>query len=89
MRFESVNYRATVWLNGRLIGTHAGAYLPFELDLSNLRPGVNRLIVRVDDRRSPSDLPPGPGGGWWNYGGILREVYLRAVQRRRHRSRCR
>src|SRR6185312_2578367 len=22
-----------------------------------------------------------PGGGWWNYGGILREVYLRPVDR--------
>ena len=39
-----------------------------------------RLVVRVDDRRSPTDLPPGPGGGWWNFGGLLREVYLRAVQ---------
>ncbi len=81
IRFESVNYRATVWLNGRLIGTHAGAYLPFELDLQNLRAGTNRLIVRVDDRRLPSDLPAGPSGGWWNFGGIQREVYLRAVQR--------
>lgn len=79
IRFESVNYRATVWLNGREIGSHAGAYLPFEFDLSNLRPGVNRLIVRVDNRRTPADLPPGPGGQWWNYGGILREVYLRSV----------
>jgi beta-glucuronidase len=81
IRFESVNYRATVWLNGREIGSHAGAYLPFELDLKGLRAGVNRLIVRVDNRRTPADLPPGPGGQWWNYGGILREVYLRAVQR--------
>jgi len=39
------------------------------------------LIVRVDDRRTPADLPPGPGGGWWNFGGLQREVYLRAVQR--------
>ncbi len=80
IRFESVNYRATVWLNGRLVGSHAGADLPFEFDLDNLRPGVNRLIVRVDNRRGPSDVPAGPSGGWWNYGGILREVYLRAVQ---------
>ncbi len=80
VRFESVNYRATVWLNGREIGSHAGAYLPFEFDLKGLRPGVNRLIVRVDNRRTAADLPPGPGGQWWNYGGILREVYLRAVQ---------
>jgi len=80
IRFESVNYRATVWLNGHEIGSHTGAYLPFEFDLSYLRKGVNRLIVRVDNRRTPADLPPGPGGQWWNYGGILREVYLRAVQ---------
>ena len=81
IRFESVNYRATVWLNGRKIGSHAGAYLPWELDLTGLHAGVNRLIVRVDNRRSKFDLPPGPGGGWFNYGGITREVYLRAVQR--------
>ena len=81
IRFESVNYRATVWLNGHKIGSHAGAYLPWELDLTGLHAGVNRLIVRVDNRRSKFDLPPGPGGGWFNYGGITREVYLRAVQR--------
>ena len=81
VRFESANYRATVWLNGRLIGSHTGAYLPFELDMTGLRPGVNQLIVRVDNRRTPADLPPGPTGGWWNYGGLLREVYLRTAQR--------
>jgi beta-glucuronidase len=81
VRFESVNYRATVWLNGRKLGTHAGAYLPFEFDLKGVRSGVNRLIVRVDDRRGAGDLPPGPSGGWWNFGGLQREVYLRAVQR--------
>ncbi|MHB8658656.1 MAG: glycoside hydrolase family 2 protein [Solirubrobacteraceae bacterium] len=82
IRFESVNYRATVWLNGRMIGSHAGTNLPFELDLSGLRAGTNRLVVRVDDRHSATDLPTGSDhGGWWNYGGILREVYLRAVQR--------
>jgi beta-glucuronidase len=79
VRFESVDYRATVWLNGRRLGGHVGEALPFELDLTGLRPGVNRLIVRVDNRRTQSDLPPGPGGLWWNYGGLLREVYLRAV----------
>ena len=79
IRFESVNYRATVWLNGRLVGSHTGAYLPFEFDL-HPRAGMNRLIIRVDDRHGPSDLPAGPTGGWWNYGGLLREVYLRAAQ---------
>lgn len=88
VRFESVNYRAGVWLNGRLLGTHVGAFLPFEFDLTGLRAGVNRLVVRVENRLGPGDLPAGPYGtggtpavgGWWNYGGILGDVYLRPVQ---------
>jgi beta-glucuronidase len=79
LRFESVNYSATVWLNGRKLGAHAGEYVPFEFALKGLRSGVNRLVVRVDNRRDNSDLPPGTGG-WWNYGGINQEVYLRSVQ---------
>jgi glycosyl hydrolase family 2 len=79
VRFESVNYYATVFLNGVQIGTHEGASLPFEIPLTGLQPGVNRLVIRVDSRRDRRSLPPGPLGGWWNYGGILREVYLRPV----------
>ena len=88
VRFESVNYRAMVWLNGRRVGSNAGAYLPFTVPLARVsRRGTNRLVVRVDSRRGPTDLPPGrisprtrlPTGGWWNYGGILREVYLQRV----------
>jgi beta-glucuronidase len=81
VRFESVNYRATVWLNGHEVGAHAGAYLPFEFALKGVKTGVNRLVVRVDDRRTAADLPSGPGGGWFNFGGLQREVYLRSVQR--------
>ena len=87
LRFESVNYRASVWLNGRLLGRHTGAYLPFELQARALRrSGVNRLVVRVDSRRGALDVPSLGRrrggrfvGGWWNYTGILREVYLRRV----------
>ena len=79
LRFESVNYYATVWLNGRQIATHGGAFLPWEVNLAGLHGGVNTLVVRVDDRTTANSLPPGPGSNWWNFGGILREVYLRAV----------
>jgi beta-galactosidase/beta-glucuronidase len=86
-RFESVNYRAKVWLNGHPLGVHVGAYLPFEMRAKGIRPGrVNRLVVRVDSRRQKFDIPPLSvrtngqfEGGWWNYNGILREVYLRKV----------
>jgi beta-glucuronidase len=88
VRFESVNNRATVWLNGRRMGGHRGAYLPFTVLLDGVRRrGVNRLVVRVDSRRRRTDFPPGrrsettglPAGGWWNYGGLLREVYLQRL----------
>jgi beta-glucuronidase len=87
LRFESVNYRATVYLNGRQLTHHEGAFIPFEAVASSIhRGGENRLVVRVDNRRRATDIPPArdqangrPGGGWWNYGGILREVYLRRV----------
>jgi beta-glucuronidase len=87
LRFESVNYRATVYLNGKRIGEHVGAHLAFEVPADGIsRTGVNRLVIRVDSRRGPQDLPPGgsgsdglPRGGWWNGSGLLREVYLRQV----------
>jgi beta-galactosidase/beta-glucuronidase len=86
LRFESVNFRATVWLNGRRLGRHTGGYLPFELEAKGVRRGTNRLVVRVDSRRTEQAIPPlgvrSGGkyvGGWWNYAGILREVYLRRV----------
>ena len=44
LRFESVNYRARVWLNGKPLGNHVGAYLPFEL--------------RAQERPPPRDQPP-------------------------------
>jgi beta-glucuronidase len=87
LRFESVNYRARVYLNGHELGRHSGAFIPFEFVARYLHGGVNRLVLRIDNRRRSTDIPPAvdqangrPGGGWWNYGGILREVYLREVR---------
>ena len=81
LRFESVNRRADVYLNGTHIGSHEGAFLPFEVDATSIQPGENELVVRVDGRWSDAVLPGGGSErGWWNYGGILREVYLRRVR---------
>ena len=85
LNFASVNYRATVFLNGKQIGAHVGGYVPFELDASSIKGGVNRLVIRVDSRLTETSIPSQEvrndqlTGGWWNYGGILREVVLRRV----------
>jgi beta-glucuronidase len=89
VRFESINYRATAWLNGHPLGSWAGEFLPYELVAKGIkRHGVNRLVVRVDSRHKDTDFPPfrvtdegAPTGGWWNEGGLNREVYLRRVNK--------
>ena len=91
LRFESINYRAYVDFNGHRIGTHTGAFTPFEVRIPHalLRRGTNTLEVKVDARhRSQLDFPYAglnaagdPSAGWWPYAGILREVYLREVDR--------
>ena len=86
VRFEGNNYRTKLWLNGRELA-HFTGYFPFEVLLRNVRPGRNTLVAEVSSLRSNSDLTHwrpaaynGYGtGGWWNFGGILREVYARRV----------
>jgi beta-glucuronidase len=86
VRFEGSNYRTKVWLNGKAIATFTG-YFPFEADLEGLRKGRNTLVVKVSSLRSSTDLTHwrpaaynGFGtGGWWNFGGLLREVYVRRI----------
>jgi beta-glucuronidase len=86
VRFEGSNYRTKVWLNGKVIGGYTG-YFPFEADLEGLRKGRNTLVVKVSSLRSNTDLTHwrpaaynGFGsGGWWNFGGLLREVYVRKI----------
>jgi len=72
LRFEQVRRIARVWLNGRELGIHRDPYTPFELPADGLRPGEpNTLVVRVDYRRSKALRE-----GWWNWGGITRQVSL-------------
>ena len=86
VRFEGNNYRTKLWLNGKRIAFFTG-YFPFEALLKNLKTGRNTLVAEVSSLRSKSDLTHwrpaafnGYGtGGWWNFGGILREVYVRKI----------
>src|SRR3954469_22248777 len=71
LRFEQVRRVARVVLNGKTIGVHKDPYVPFTLPATTLRPGVNELVVHVDNRKGPE-----PREGWWNWGGIPRPVTL-------------
>jgi beta-galactosidase/beta-glucuronidase len=50
LNFEAVDYKATVWINGKKAGEHEGGYTPFALDITDLlAPGDNTVIVRAQD----------------------------------------
>src|ERR1019366_2524879 len=64
-RCGSVNYMASVWLNGIKLGTHEGAHLPFVFEITRHLKKENRLVARVEgflkpDRVPPGNVPPGP-----------------------------
>ena len=49
-RFRAVDYRAHVFVNGALAGSHEGFFAPFEFDITRfVRPGENTLFVQVDN----------------------------------------
>ena len=73
--FEGSAYRTTVFLNGKIIGTHDGASTPFNADITDFVQEENRLVVSVDARRSPARIPM-ENTDWFNYGGIYRAVCL-------------
>ncbi len=62
--FEGVGSYATVWVNGKLAGTHAGGRTTFTLDVTDLVEvgGDNLLAVRADHPAGISDLPWVCGG---------------------------
>ncbi|MGC9467680.1 MAG: GNAT family N-acetyltransferase [Anaerolineae bacterium] len=80
LHFEGVSARARVWVNGYDVGSCEDPFLPFDLDVrGQLSPGrENLLVVRVDNVRRSGDVP-GRRRGWRNFGGILREVRLKAT----------
>lgn len=54
LHFGAVDYRADVWVNGRVAGRNRGGHVPFSFDIAPyLRPGQNRVTVRVEDRQDP------------------------------------
>lgn len=77
IRFEGVGSVADLYLNGKFIGTHKGAYSAFVFDLTNAlhydKP--NELLLRVSNKARP-DVIPVNHYLFGVYGGIYRPVWL-------------
>src|SRR5687768_10086713 len=84
LRFGAVDWRATVFVDGREAGAHEGGYAHFTVDLGPLS-GEHELVVEVED---PADDAFGQAKGkqrgshgiWYTRTtGIWRSVWLEAV----------
>jgi hypothetical protein len=77
VRFESVQHKATVWIDGQLKRRHTGAYLPFEVRATLKAGRMHTLLVRADYRDPIAMKRAGWHRSWFNFGGINRRVTLR------------
>jgi beta-galactosidase/beta-glucuronidase len=54
LHFGAVDYRTTLWVNGKEVGHNRGGHVPFWF---NIRPyverGSNRIVLRVEDLQDP------------------------------------
>jgi beta-galactosidase/beta-glucuronidase len=60
LHFGAVDWKATVYLNGKLIGAHLGGYQHFSFDITaSLKDGPNELVVSVFDPTNMGNNPHG------------------------------
>ncbi len=78
LRFESINHKGTIWVDGKLLGSHLGTYLPFEKNVQ-LTAGQHTLVVRADWRNPARLKRQAWHRTWFNFGGINREITLRPL----------
>lgn len=65
IHFGAVDYKATIWVNGRMAMEHTGGQTPFSADIAPLLvPGETQVIVvRAEDE--PRDLQQPRGKQYW------------------------
>lgn len=88
LHFGAVDYQATVWVDGTMVGTHEGGQTPFTVDATAALEGAEHtLVVRafedpLDPRmpRGKQDWLPEPHLIWYRRTtGIWRTVWLESV----------
>jgi hypothetical protein len=95
LKFGAVSYFCEVFLNGEKLGSHEGAYLPFEFDLPPaLLKAQNQIEVRAtmpsaDHRLYPdfpfTEIPHGKLSWYGRIGGLWQSVVLEARDARHTR----
>jgi beta-galactosidase len=85
LEFNGASIVADVWLNGRKVGQHKGAFTAFRFDVTDvLRPADNVLVVKTDNSAPKNDddvTAIAPLSGDFNMsGGLYRMVTLVSIK---------
>jgi beta-galactosidase/beta-glucuronidase len=60
LHFGAVDYRATVWVNGIMVGTHEGGHTGFHCDITGaIGKGSEQIVVRAEDPPTDRYIPRG------------------------------
>jgi beta-glucuronidase len=79
LHIGAANYRARVWMNGRLLCTHEGGFTSFDCEATRaVKAGENSVVIFVDSTRIADGVPT-LKTDWYNYGGLTRDVSLVTV----------
>lgn len=84
--FEGVLQVADVYVNGQIVGSHVGGYIPFSFDITNKVTAGSAFTLRVDVKIDTSPFLDANGYPLWPIGfdgdlvrgGIIFDVWLRA-----------
>ena len=88
LHFGALDYRARVWVNGQLAGSHEGGHVPFAFEITPLlTTGENSIAVRAEDPPTDRYIPRGKqywepksrGIFYTRTTGIWQTVWLEAV----------
>lgn len=86
LHFDGIDQCAQVYLNGNLITTHEGGYLPFSVQIQDYLKKVNCLIIRVKDNldfKYPYGKQAKKSHGMWysKISGIWKSVWIESYSK--------
>lgn len=89
--FGGVSYLTTVWINGKYVGSHEGAYTPFRFDITDCLDSSheNILVVRVSSLSKAREVdgirlkeaPVAKQAWFFPFGGIWGTIHLEALSK--------
>lgn len=65
LHFGAVDYRASVWVNGRLAVEHEGGHTPFSAEIAHLLADSETQVIVVRAEDDPHDLQQPRGKQYW------------------------